>query len=88
MSGLCDTGLKRFFDKTIGVPNVGIHSYRIFNLAYMDVIVVLIGSILIAWAMKWSYIKTIISVFILGIILHRMFCVRTTVDKWLFPNAE
>ena len=32
MSGLCDTGLKRFFDKTIGIPNVGIHSYRIFNI--------------------------------------------------------
>ena len=87
MSGLCDTGLKRFFDKTIGVPNVGIHSYRIFNIAYMDVIVVLISAILIAWAMKWSYIKTIIGVFIFGVIVHRMFCVRSAVDKWLFPNA-
>ena len=88
MSGLCDTELKRFFDKTIGVPNVGIHSYRIFNIAYMDVIVVLLGSIWIAWIMNWSYIKTIVGMFILGIIVHRMFCVRTAVDKFLFPNAE
>ena len=87
MSGLCDTGLKRFFDKTIGVPNVGIHSYRIFNIAYMDVIVVLISAILIAWAMKWSYIKTIIGVFIFGVIVHRMFCVRSAVDKFIFPDA-
>jgi len=87
MSGLCDTELKRFFDEKIGVPNVGIHSYRIFNIAYMDVIVVLISAILIAWAMKWSYIKTIIGIFILGIIVHRMFCVRSAVDKFLFPNA-
>jgi hypothetical protein len=88
MSGLCDSGMKKYFDKIIGVPNVGIHSYRIFNVAYMDVIIVLLGAILIAWAMKWSYIKTIISVFIFGVIVHRMFCVRSTVDKWLFPNAE
>ena len=87
MSGLCDTGLKRFFDEKIGIPNVGIHSYRIFNIAYMDVIVVLISALLIAWAMKWSYIKTIIGVFIFGVIVHRMFCVRSAVDKWLFPNA-
>jgi hypothetical protein len=26
--------------------------------------------------------------FILGIILHRMFCVRTTVDRLVFPNVK
>jgi hypothetical protein len=31
---------------------------------------------------------TIIGVFISGIIIHRLFCVRTTVDKLLFPNAK
>jgi hypothetical protein len=87
MSGLCDSGMKKYFDKIIGIPNVGIHSYRIFNIAYMDVIIVLLSAIWIAWAMKWSYTKTIIGVFISGIIVHRMFCVRTTVDKLLFPDA-
>jgi hypothetical protein len=53
----------------------------------MDVIIVLLSAIWIAWAMKWSYTKTIIGVFISGIIVHRMFCVRTTVDKLLFPDA-
>ena len=87
MSGLCDTGLKRYFDKIIGIPNVGIHSYRIFNIAYMDVIMTIAVSLFLAWLNNWSYMKTIIGMFILGIILHRMFCVRTTVDKLLFPNA-
>ena len=86
MSELCNTGLKRYFDEKIGVPNVGIHSYRIFNIAYMDVIIVLLGAILIACSMKWSYIKTIIGVFIFGVIIHRLFCVSSTVDKLLFPN--
>ena len=77
---------KSFFDKIIGVPNVGIHSYRIFDIAYMDIIVVLIGSIFLAWLLSWSYVKTIIGMFVFGIVVHRVLDVRTTVDKWLFPS--
>jgi len=33
-----------------------------------------------------SFLYTAICLFILGIILHRLFCVRTTVDKILFPK--
>jgi hypothetical protein len=85
MFGLCNRELKSFFDKIIGVPGVGIHSYRIFNIAYMDVIVVLIGSILLAKLLKWNYIRTIIGMFVIGIVIHRLFCVKTVLDKWLFP---
>jgi hypothetical protein len=77
--------IKAFFDKIIGVPGVGIHSYRIFDIAYMDVIVVLIGSIFLAWIMKWNYFRTIIGMFVFGIVVHRLLDVRSTVDKWLFP---
>jgi len=84
MSGLCDTELKNTLDKSFGVPNVGIHSNRIFNIAYVDVIMTIIGAILLAWAMKWNYFKTIVGMFILGIIVHQLFCVRTTLDKLLF----
>ncbi len=86
MSGLCDTELKKTLDKYFGVPNVGIHSNRIFNIAYVDVIQTIIGGIFVAWLMNWNYLKTIVGMFILGIIIHRMFCVRTTLDKFLFPS--
>lgn len=76
--------LKVFLNKKLGVPNEGIHSYRIFNIAYMDVIGTIIGAILLAWIMKWNYTKTIIGTFFFGIIIHRIFDVRTTVDKLLF----
>jgi hypothetical protein len=85
MFDLCNSELKTRLDKDLGVPNEGIHSYRIFNIAYMDVLGTIIGSILLAYIMQWSYIKTIVGMFILGIILHKIFCVRTTVDKTLFP---
>jgi uncharacterized protein YqhQ len=87
MFGLCESELKKVLDKNLGIVNTGIHSYRIFNIAYMDVIMTIVGSLLLAWLNNWSYIKTIIGMFILGIIVHRIFCVRTTVDKLLFPNA-
>jgi uncharacterized membrane protein len=81
---LCNSQLKKDLDKLIGVPGEGIHSYRIFNIAYMDVIIVLVAAILLAWAMSWSYMKTIIVIFILGIGVHRVLCVGTSVDKALF----
>lgn len=83
---LCNSQLKKDLDNLIGVPGEGIHSYRIFNIAYMDVIIVLVAAILIAWAMNWSYMKTIVGIFILGIVVHKVLCVRTTVDKALTIN--
>jgi len=70
-----------------GEVGKGIHSYRVFGIAYMDAIFTIIGALFLYWIMKWNYIYTIIGAFILGIILHHLFCVRTTVDKYLFPDS-
>ena len=86
MSSLCKGPIKAKMDKTFGVPGVGLHSHRIFTIAYIDVIVVLICAIIIAWSMNWNYTYTIIGTFLSGIVVHRLFCVRSTVDKLLFPN--
>lgn len=85
MSDLCNS---TYIKKIFGEPNKGVHSYRIFNIAYMDVIATILGSIFLARLMKWNYLYTMIGMFLLGIVLHRLFCVRTTVDKLLFPNAK
>jgi len=69
----------------LGKPGQGIHSYRIFNIAYVDVIFTIIGAYVIyLFFPKINYFVILISFFILGIILHKMFCVRTTIDKYLF----
>jgi len=88
MFGLCKSELKKILDKYLGTVNTGIHSNRIFNIAYVDVIMTIVGSLLLAWTMNWNYLRTIVGMFILGIILHRVFCVRTTVDKLLFPYVN
>lgn len=67
-----------------GVPGKGIHSYRIYNIAIADVIMTIIGGYFISRIYKSSFVFTCIILFIIGIVLHRLFCVRTTVDKILF----
>jgi Kef-type K+ transport system membrane component KefB len=86
MFDLCNPELKKTLDKYFGVVNKGFHSHRIFNIAYVDVIMTIIVAVFLAWIMNWNYLKTIVGMFVLGIILHRMFCVRTTLDKFIFPS--
>jgi uncharacterized membrane protein len=75
------------YKDALGVPGTGVHSFRFFGVAIADVIMTIIGGYLIARAFNISAIYTIIALFLLGIFLHRLFCVRTTIDKALFPNA-
>ena len=68
----------------LGKPGVGIHSYRLFDLAIADIIMTLIVSWLISYFYKLPFLLVTVILFALGIFLHRIFCVRTTVDKFLF----
>lgn len=80
-------GLCKYKD-ILGKPETGAHSYRIFNIAVIDVLLTILGSWLIAKWMNWTFWKTLFGLFLLGIIMHRLFCVRTTIDKLLFPHAS
>ena len=74
------------YKNSLGEPKKGVHSYRLFGVAIMDVLFTIIGAYLLSLFFNYSFIYTLIIFFSLGIILHRLFCVRTTVDKLLFPN--
>lgn len=67
-----------------GKPNQGVHSYRLFGLAIVDVIMTIVGAYVISYVFRISFVPTLWIVFILGILLHRYFNVRTTIDKMLF----
>jgi hypothetical protein len=67
-----------------GKPGEGIHSYRIFDIAIVDVIATIFGAYLISIVTKHNFKVVLFILFIIGIISHRLFCVRTTVDKLLF----
>jgi len=68
----------------LGKPNEGIHKYRIFNIAIVDVLLTIFIAFIISFFSKINFFIILILLFISGIILHRIFCVRTTVDKLLF----
>ena len=67
-----------------GKPKQGAHSYRIFNIAIVDVILTILAAYLLSIFTGYKFVYTLIFMFILGIISHRIFCVRTTIDKLLF----
>jgi hypothetical protein len=80
-----ENGLCQYKD-ALGKPKEGVHSYRVGNIAIVDVIMTIIGALLISYIFSVSFWKTLGSLFVAGIVLHRIFCVRTTIDKLLFPN--
>ena len=77
-SGLCK--YKTYF----GAPGEGVHSYRFLNIAYIDVIFTIFTAWLISYGLKISFGYTLFALFLLGIVMHRMFCVRTTIDKLIW----
>ena len=68
-----------------GKVGEGIHSYRIFNIAIIDLLLTILFAYIIHICIPNSnFIFILIFLFIIGIILHHIFCVRTTIDKLLF----
>lgn len=68
-----------------GKVGEGVHSYRIFNIAIVDVVFTILAAYIIhLFNPKYGFIFVLVVLFITGIILHHLFCVRTTVDKLIF----
>lgn len=74
------------YKNLFGIPRQGIHSWRIFDVAMADVLQTLLGAALISYVFKLPLIYCVVGLFLLGIILHRLFCVKTTVDRWIFGD--
>lgn len=80
MSGLCK------YKDLFGKPRAGLRKYRIFDIAILDTAVVIIFGYLLSLFFKWNLWYTLGGLFLLGIVAHRMFCVRSGVDKMFFPD--
>lgn len=78
MSGLCK------YKDAFGKIGTGIHSYRVFDVAILDFGVTAIVAYLISLLTGIKFVYSFIGLFITGIFVHKLFCVRTTVDKWVF----
>jgi hypothetical protein len=75
------------YKNIFGKVGEGLHSYRIFNIAIVDVILTIISAFIIyLFIPKYNFFIILLLLFILGIVLHRIFCVKTTIDKLLFEK--
>ena len=74
------------YSDIFGKVGEGLHSYRIFNIAVIDVIFTIIGAYFLQKSLlkEYKYYEVLLGLFLLGVIMHRLFCVRTTVDKMIF----
>ena len=66
-----------------GNPNEGVHSYRLFNFAMVDVLATLLVAYIISAVYKYPFLYTSGILFLLGIFMHSIFCVDTQVTKLL-----
>lgn len=77
-----------------GAPGTGAHAYRIFDIAIIDVVFTILAGLIIYWiVIKYSntseknmLVYIMVFLFLLGIVAHRLFGVRTTIDKLFFSN--
>jgi len=73
------------YKNIFGEIGKGVHAYRVFNIAIVDVIsTIIVAFIIYLFLPKYNFIHILLFLFLLGIVLHRLFCVRTTIDKLLF----
>ncbi len=72
------------YKDVLGRPGEGFHSVRLFDLAVYDIAGTLLLAYLLSSFAKIPLYIAMALMFLLGIVLHRLFCVRTTVDKLLF----
>lgn len=69
-----------------GVPGEGVHKKRIFGMAAVDLIGTILLSIILAYLLKKNVLLVFLIVFIIGEILHYLFCVETAFLKFLKLN--
>ena len=78
------------YKNLFGPLGTGIHSYRIYNVAVLDVLVTIFVAYLIQLFIfpQYKYIYVLTGFFLLGIFVHYIFCVETTVHKFVFPKQK
>ncbi len=67
-----------------GKPNEGFHEARIFGLAFWDLFGTFIIIIIASYYFSTNVFVTGINVFLFTIIVHKIFCVETALNKKIF----
>jgi len=77
------------YKNLFGEPNIGFHKMRLYGFASNDLIGTIVFSLILAFIMNMSIIKTFVILFVLAQVMHVLFCVNTTfVNKVIGLNFE
>jgi hypothetical protein len=77
MEGLCK------FKNIFGEPGKGVHSHRFMGVAIVDYALTILLAILVTKLTKLPLVISTILCFVMGIVLHALFCVPTQATIFL-----
>lgn len=75
------------YKNIFGKENEGVHSIRFFNVALVDLLLTLLAGAIISYFTRINLILMWIILILVGIIVHRIFCVNTTLNKLIFGQV-
>ena len=67
-----------------GKVGEGAHSLRLFNIAVVDTLLTLVAAYIINLYLKSNLLVIFILLMVASILIHRAFCVETTLTKMFF----
>ena len=65
------------FKNIFGEPRKGVHSIRLLDFAIVDVIGTILIALIISFVFNSNFLFTLFILFIIGELLHWIFCVQT-----------
>lgn len=71
------------YSEIFGKVNTGVHSYRLFNIAIIDLLLTLLAAFIISYYYKKPIVHTTIFLLLLGVFFHWLFGVNTTINRYL-----
>lgn len=69
------------YKNIFGEPGKGLHSYRIFNIAIVDLLATLLLAIIIGLITKKHVLIIFTILILISIPIHKLFCVDSTIQK-------
>jgi hypothetical protein len=74
------------YKNSLGEPNKGIHKH-VLGIALSDLLGTILITLLISKIFKLRFVLVLFIALLLGILLHRLFCVNTTLNKFIFGEV-
>ena len=72
------------FKNIFGAPGTGVHKYKFKGTAIVDYFLTIAGAFIITYFTDIPLVITTIGLFLIGIILHYLFGIKTQVLKFIF----